>query len=161
MKIALPLAIALPAFALLATTPASAAPDRIFLTDAMKGDNGEVALGKMAERQGGSAKVRAYGAMLVTDHGAHKRKVAAVARPLHVPATDALAADGMQAQASLRGLRGPRFDASFKRMMISGHLANIAKYQDQARSGQSPAVRALAQGTLPTLKVHLDHAKAL
>jgi len=149
------------ALAALVSTPAFAAADAPFLTDAIKGDNTEVAMGKLAEERGASPKTRQYGAMLVHDHGAHRTKIAALDRSLGVEPTSAVSDDGAQALTMLRGLDGAQFDAAFKQHMIEDHTQDIAKYEEAARSAQSPRVRELAQATLPTLHKHLDHAEAL
>jgi putative membrane protein len=157
---------AVPAFAfalsaLLVSAPAHATADGDFLTDAMKGDSTEVSMGKLAEKRGASAQTRAYGHMLVVDHGAHRKKVAALARSMGVAPTMELSDDGMKARTMLMGMHGTEFDAAFKQHMIEDHTQDIAKYETEASSAQSPRVRMLAKTTLPTLHKHLDHANAL
>ncbi len=152
------------AFALTAsaiTAPAWAADDAPFLTDAIKGDNTEVAMGKLAQRRGASPAVRVYGAMLVREHGAHRQKIAMLDRKLGVVPTNDISDDGAHAKMMLQDLHGAQFDAAFKQHMIDDHRQDIAKYEDAARSAHAPRVRALAQDTLPTLHKHLDRAQAL
>lgn len=144
-----------------APIPALAATDAAFLADAMKGDNNEVAMGKLAEQRGATAATRQYGQMLVHDHSAHRMKVVALGRSMGVPATMALSDDGMQMRSKLMGLHGANFDAAFKQGMIDDHQKDIAKYQDEVTSAQSPRVKQLAQDTLPTLNKHLSAAQAL
>ncbi len=146
---------------LLLATPAFAAPDRQFLSDAIKGDNAEVAMGHLALDKSRSARVRDFGRMLVADHGAHKVKLVRLGASLHVPATNAVPPEAARESRMLGGMRGAAFDKAFKQHMIDGHRANIAKYEAQARSGQSDRVRALARDTLPTLRKHLAAAQAL
>ena len=157
MKIALIFA----ALGAVMATPVLAADDGAFLTEAMKGDASEVSLGKLAEARGGSDNVRAYGAMLVHDHGAHHRKVAALARSMHSPTTMALSDEGAQARTMMLGLHGAQFDAAFKQHMVADHKEDIGKYEAEVQSAQSPRVRALAKATLPTLHKHLAAAEAL
>jgi len=143
------------------SVPARAAADAPFLTDAIKGDNSEVALGELAQQRGASAATRAYGAMLVHDHGAHSRKIAALDNQLGIAPTTALSDDGAHAKAMLRDIPGEQFDMAFKQHMIADHTQDIAKYEAAARSAHSPRVRELATQTLPTLRKHLEAAKAL
>lgn len=146
----------------LVSTPALAVADDVpFLTGAIKGDNTEVAMGKLAEQRGASPQTRAYGAMLVHDHGAHRTKIIALDHKLGVTPTMAISDDGAQAQAMLGDLHGAKFDAAFKQHMIADHTQDIVKYEEAVHSAQSPRVRALAQETLPTLHKHLDRANAL
>lgn len=155
------LSLTIAASVLLAGAAQAAPSDRQFLTEAMKGDNGEVTLGRLAQDRGASPAVRSYGRMLVADHGAHKRQLVTLGRSLRVPATSAMAPDAMRAERMLRDLRGHRFDAAFKQHMVEDHQKDIAKYQMEARSARSPSVRAMAKATLPTLRTHLRHARAL
>lgn len=145
----------------LAPASALAASDPAFLMDAMKGDNSEVALGAMAQKQDASAKTRTFADMMVRDHGAHKLKLATLARTLHVEATDDLTPDGMKARDMLAKLRGAPFDAAFKQHMVADHQKAIAKYLDAAQHGKNAAVRKLAAQTLPTLRKHLAAAQGL
>ena len=144
-----------------AAFPAHAMPDRAFVMDAMKGDNSEIALGRMAMQRSASPAVKAYGQMLVDDHGAHRMKLVALGRMMHVPPTMALPADGMMAKHRMMHLHGQAFDAAFRHHMVSDHEQDIDKYNHEVQSAKSPQLRQLAQDTLPTLRKHLDGAKAL
>lgn len=155
------IALAFAAAPVLTAVPAFAADDSAFLTDAMKGDNSEVAMGKLAEQRGATAATRQYGQMLVHDHGAHRMKVVALGRAMGVHPTTALSDDAMQMRSMLMGLHGAKFDAAFKQGMIDDHQKDIAKYQDEVGSAQSPRVKQLAEATLPTLNKHLAAAQAL
>ena len=139
---------------------ATAAIDSAFITDALKGDNGEVAIGQLAQTQGDSQAVKDFGKLLVSDHGAHKQELAALAQTAGVPVTDEPADEAKTNLQKLKGLRGTEFDKQFKSMMVEDHTKDIAKYEKQASSGD-PQTAALAQKTLPTLRKHLDAANAL
>lgn len=139
---------------------AATAIDAAFVTDAMKGDNGEVAIGKLAQAQASSQAAKDFGAMLATDHGAHKDKVAALASANGIPVTDDPSEEGKANLDKLKGLKGTEFDKAFKAAMIDDHQKDIAKYEKQASSGDSETAT-LAKDTLPTLRKHLSTAQAL
>ena len=141
-----------------ATEPA--AIDSAFVTDAIKGDNGEVAIGQLAQAQGQSQAVKDFGKLLVSDHGAHKQELAALAQTAGVPVTNEPTDEANANLEKLKGLRGADFDKQFKTMMVEDHTKDIAKYEKQASSGDTQTA-ALAQKTLPTLRKHLDAANAL
>jgi putative membrane protein len=126
----------------------------------MKGDNGEVAIGRLAAAQGQSQGVKDFGNLLVTDHGAHKQELASLAQAAGAPVTDDPSDEAKANLEKLKALRGAEFDKQFKAMMIEDHTKDIAKYEKQASSGDSRTA-ALAQKTLPTLRKHLDAANAL
>lgn len=134
--------------------------DAAFVTDAVKGDNGEVAIGQLARANGASDAVKQFGTTLVTDHGAHKAKLATLAGDAGVPVTDDIMAEAQANLDKLKGLSGDAFDKAFKDMMVEDHNNNIAKYEKQASSGDAKTA-ALAKDTLPTLRKHLEMAKAL
>ena len=140
-----------------ASTPAV---DAAFLTDAMKGDNSEVALGKLAQQKGASEGVKSLGSMLVSDHGAHKQEVATLAQQVGAPVTDDLTDEAKTLQSKLNGLSGAAFDKEFVAAAVEDHQKDIAKYEAQAKSGDEQTA-ALANKTLPTLREHLEAAQAL
>ena len=134
--------------------------DSAFITDAIKGDNGEVAIGQLAQSQGQSQAVKDFGKLLVRDHGAHKQKLAALAQTAGVSVTDEPTDQGKADLEKLKALHGAEFDKQFKTMMVDDHTKDIAKYEKQASSGDAQTA-ALAQETLPTLRKHLDAANGL
>ena len=134
--------------------------DAAFVTEAMKGNNSEVAAGQMAIAQGGSQAVKDYGQMLVTDHGAANDKLKAIAASAGIPATDELTEEAKANAAKMKDMTGPVFNAEFKRMAIADHQKDIAKYEAQAKSSDA-ATAAYANETLPTLRKHLEAAQKL
>jgi putative membrane protein len=138
----------------------SGAIDTAFVTDAMKGDNSEVALGNLAQQKGSSSGVKDLGKMLATDHGAHKQVVADLAQKANVPVTDDLKDEAKAEQKKLEGLSGAAFDKEFVRATVEDHKNDIAKYEQEAKSGDAQTA-AMAKTTLPTLKKHLQTAQAL
>jgi putative membrane protein len=141
-----------------ATTTVSAA-DQAFLTDAMKGDNSEVALGKLAQQKGAAQGVKDLGTMLVTDHGAHEATLATLAGQTGVATTDDLKDEAKTEETKLNGLSGAAFDKEFVRATVEDHKKDIAAYEKEAK-GTGPVAQ-MAQQTLPTLKKHLETAEKL
>lgn len=142
------------------TRMGAATADTAFLTDALKGDNTEVAIGKLAAVQAMSQKSKDFGAMLAEDHAAHKDKVVTLLTGAGGMSTEELADEGKANLEKLSALKGAEFDKAFKVVMIDDHQKDIAKYEKQAAGGDA-ATMSLAKDTLPTLKKHLEAAKAL
>ena len=132
-----------------------------FLTDAMKGDNGEVRVGKLAAEKGSSQGVKDYGTMLATDHGAHRAKLATLAGTMNMTATDETKPEADELYAKLQKLSGKDFDKAFVDGMVEDHKKDIAAYEDEAKSSDPAPVLSLANETLPTLKKHLATAQDL
>ena len=126
----------------------------------MKGDNGEVAIGELAQAQGESQAVKDFGKLLVADHGAHKQELGALAQAAGITTTDDPSDEAKANLEKLKALHGRAFDSEFKAMMVEDHTKDIAKYEKQASSGDADTA-ALAQKTLPTLRKHLDAANSL
>lgn len=141
-----------------AAAPVSAA-DQAFLTDAMKGDNSEVALGRLAQQKGASQGVKDLGSMLESDHGAHKQQLATLAQQSGVATTDEIKDEAKTLQTKLNGLSGAAFDKAFVDATVEEHEKDIAKYEQEAK-GTGP-VADMARQTVPTLKKHLETAQKL
>lgn len=141
-----------------ATTTASAA-DTAFLTDAMKGDNSEVALGKIAQQKGSSQGVKDLGSMLASDHGAHKTQLATLAGQVGVPVTDDIKDEAKTLETKLNGLSGAAFDKAFVDATVEDHQKDIAAYQAEA-NGTGPVAQ-MATQTVPALQKHLAAAQKL
>lgn len=138
----------------------ASAIDTAFVTDAIKGDNAEVAIGNLAADKATSQAAKDFGKMLATDHGAHKDKLAALAVTAGITVPDTPSDEGKANLDKLKGLSGAAFDKEFKRLMVDDHTKDIAKYEKQASSGDAQTA-ALAKETLPTLHKHLDTANSL
>lgn len=143
-----------------AALAAVASADRDFIAKAIKGDNSEIMLGGVAQQQGATPDMRAFGAMLVTDHTKARDQAIAVAHDLGVtPPTGAMAeADAERAKLAL--LSGASFDREFAKYMVNDHRQDIADFQTEVRNGHGAAA-ALARKSLPVLRKHLSAAERL
>ena len=142
------------------TGTASAAPAGKFLGDAIKGDNSEMTLGQLAVKRGGSPAVRTFGQMLHTDHAQAKQQAVAAARREHVAVPSTMMPEAKAEYAKLQRMSGNAFDREFARYMVNDHKKDIAKFEQQAKTGDRIAAT-LARQTLPTLRKHLAMAKAI
>jgi putative membrane protein len=139
---------------------AQAKSDSEFITDAIKGDNSEVMLGKIAEQRGTSKAVKSFGRTLVKDHGKAKREASVVARKLGVDVPNEVSDEAAQEQKKLEGLSGSAFDKEFANYMVSDHQKDVSEFEEQAKAGPGD-VSKLAKKTLPTLRKHLKAARSL
>ena len=135
------------------------AADQAFLTEGMKGDNAEVAVGQLVQQKGSTQGVKDLGKMLADDHGAHKQQLATLAQQNGVPVTDDISDEGKALQTKLSGLSGAAFDKAFLDAAVENHKKDIAKYEEAAK-GTGP-VADMAKQTVPTLKKHLETAQSL
>jgi putative membrane protein len=144
----------------LVASEAMAKSDKQFLSDAIKTDNAEIALGQLAAQKGSTDGVRKYGQTLVTDHQKGKDAAVALAPDLQVKPMEGLAPDARKEEQKLQALSGSKFDKEFASFMIAGHKQAITEFQEKAGEGDRP-VPELAKQTLPTLQEHLKMAQDL
>lgn len=141
-----------------ATTGSAA---QTFLLDAIKGNNSEMKLGRLAADKGSSKAVKDYGAMLVKDHGRAGADALALATAAGLSQTNSTKPEADAEYAKLEGLAGADFDKEFVRFMIDEHQKTIAKFEMAAKDTEARDVAEFASKTLPTLKKHLEAAKVL
>jgi putative membrane protein len=137
------------------------AADTTFATKAAAGGEGEVSLGQLAIKNGGSTQVRQFGQQMVTDHTQANQELQAIGRKegLTLPTTPDAAARAQEQR--LRASKGAAFDTAYTRDMIKDHQEDIADFQKEATTGADPALKAFAQKYLPVLKHHLEMAQAM
>ena len=140
--------------------PVLAPQDRDFLERAAEGSNAEIATGSTATRQAFRPEVKAFGAMMVRDHGTMNRQLAAIARRYHIELPTSLG-DHQASYDRIVDLRYDRFDEEYMQVMIEDHDLALELFRGEAAGGADPALRAFAAAHVPVIEAHLDHAKAL
>jgi putative membrane protein len=142
-----------------ASAGASAAATALGKMDAA--DNEEIQAGQLAQRSGQSMDVKRLGALLASDHAAHRKQVEQTAKQENVtPAPPpSAAADQMRKMDQLGNLHGAEFDRAFVQMAIEDHQKDISELQS-ARASADPKTQALIDQTIPKLEQHLKAAQA-
>lgn len=130
----------------------------------------EVDMGKTAKLKA-TAKVKKYGAMLVTDHGKSDKEIAALAKkkgiakiPEPAMATDAEKKehdDQMAKMATLKTLKGAEFDKMYLQMMVEGHDKELAGNDTLLANTTDADVKAMLDKRKLSLQKHADGARAL
>jgi putative membrane protein len=135
-------------------------PEARFLMEAVRGDIAETKMGELAQEKGQSEEVRAFGEMLVEDHSSAMKKTAELAKDLNVIPPALPTAEQTRKHDELARLSGAEFDQQFAAEMTKAHQEAIARYEMQARSGNSE-VAEHAEELLPVLEEHLAMAQRL
>jgi putative membrane protein len=117
----------------------------------------EIAAGKLAQKQTPTPGIQKFGAQLIEDHTAADKEVVAVAKQEGV----ALHPADQAPLASLRGLKGAKFDSAFAVMMTKDHKSAVQMVEAAQSEQHDAPVRALIAKTLPVLQKHLHHAEQL
>ena len=118
----------------------------------------EVSAGQQAVQKARKPEVRAFAQMMIKDHGQAEDQLLQLSksRGISLPAT---ATGGVKSDLLLAGAAD--FDSAYVHAMSSGHGNTVQMFENYATTGKDPAVRAWAQQMLPTLKMHLEHIKAI
>jgi putative membrane protein len=160
IKRLLTLAVAGAAFSVLSVS-AQAPDEQKFLTDVIRSNIAEVKLGELAQQRGQAKEVREYGEMLSRDHTKSLQKSTELAKKLGVAAPTEPTAQQHKQYEALSKLSGTEFDTTFLSQMVRGHQENIAKFSTQTQSGSKSEVSTFAEESLPTLRMHLEHAQSI
>jgi putative membrane protein len=118
----------------------------------------EVSAGQQAVQKAKNTDVRAFGQMMVKDHGQAEQQLLALAKTRGIALPPA-ATGGIKPDPLLAGT--PDFDSAFVHAMSAGHGNTVQMFENYATTGKDPAVKAWAQEMLPTLKMHLEHVKTI
>lgn len=135
--------------------------DKDFVLEAASGGLMEVELGKMAATNAASAKVKEFGRMMVTDHTKANTELKAVAGKKSITVPAAPAEKQQQHIDDMNTKKGADFDKAYVDLMVDDHKEDVSKFEDEAKNGKDPDVKAFASKTLPVLNKHLTHIKML
>lgn len=134
--------------------------DQEFFNKAAAGGMFEVEAGKLAESRGQGAQVKSFGAMLVKDHSAANDELKALASRKGVTLPATLPREHQQTLDKLG--KAKDFDKEFiQEVGLKDHKKDIALFEKTSKDAKDPDVKAFAGKTLPTLKMHLQHAEGL
>lgn len=132
-----------------------------FLTKAANSGMAEVQLAKLAQQKATIDAVKSFAAMLERDHTAANDQVKSFAtqRNVSLPATPS--DDKQKMYDDMQKMTGKNFDKEYISMMVKSHNDGITLFEDTKANASDIDVKNFADKTLPTLKMHLDSAKAI
>jgi putative membrane protein len=115
----------------------------------------EIEMGKMAQKNGQSKEVKAYGKMLVKDHSTADKKVTALAKAekVELPAPQDQPMETMPS--------GPEFDAKFSQAMLDDHKKDVAEAKEVLEKTTDPKLKKLLGDVVPVLEKHEETAQKL
>ena len=135
--------------------------DASFVKMASAAGLAEVSLGKLATDKGQSDAVKTFGQAMVDDHTKAGDELKGIADGKSIPVSSAPMAADVQAADAIGKKDGAAFDAAFKAKMVADHEKVIKLFTKESTSGKDADLKAFATKTLPTLKHHLQMARAL
>lgn len=141
------------------STPLSEA-DQQFAMDGAKADLMEIQSANIAQTNAESQRVKDYAAMMLRDHTTSSNELKSyVADRVMLP--DSLPAADKKHMDAMVKMKGKAFDNHYMKMMTDDHSKVISKFENASKTANDPQLKTWAEGTLPTLKMHLDSAKAI
>ncbi|HLP71603.1 MAG TPA: DUF4142 domain-containing protein [Bacteroidales bacterium] len=132
-----------------------------FVQEAAYGGMMEVELGRYAQQNASSPRVKNFGAMMVRDHSKANDELKSIAagKSMTVPATlDDKHQNNMN---DVMKKKGADFDKDYMKMMVDDHNKDVDEFRKQSENGKDPEIKAFAAKTLQVLVVHQDSAKRI
>ena len=127
----------------------------------------DIDAGKLAEKQGSSAEVKAFGKQMVTDHSGVNKQAVALSGKLKVkpednPTSQSLKTGGDNNNAHRKTLKGDAFDKAYVDQEVAYHQAVLdAIDKVLIPNAQNAELKALIVKVRPAFEAHLQHAKMM
>jgi len=135
--------------------------DSTFVMKAANAGMTEVELGKIAQQNAASDKVKEFGQMMVKDHSAAGDQLKKIAQSRSINVPDSLSSESKKHIADMQKKKGKDFDKAYIKMMVEGHEKVLKQFEDEQSKGADAELKAFAAQTVPTIKGHLDSAKSI
>jgi putative membrane protein len=135
--------------------------DRKFMDKAAQGGMAEVELGQLAQQNGQSAEVKAFGKRMVDDHSKADDQLKQLAAQKGVSLPTSLDAKDQATKDRLSKLQGAAFDKAYMKDMVADHKQDVAEFKHESMAAHDPDLKNWAGQTLPTLQSHLQEAEKI
>ncbi|MGZ5714701.1 MAG: DUF4142 domain-containing protein [Caldimonas sp.] len=154
-------------FLVAGTASAQAPNDAQIASIVVTANQVDIDAGKLAEKKGSNAEIKAFGKQMVTDHsGVNKQAVALVTKLKVTPEDNAtsksLKAGGVENVKNLQKLSGAAFDRAYVDHEVTYHQQVIdAIDQTLIPNAQNAELKSLLTSVRPAFVAHLEHAKGI
>jgi putative membrane protein len=132
-----------------------------FLKKVTNSGMAEVQMAKLAQQKATLVAVKNFASMLERDHTAVNLQVKNLADQRNVALPSTISDDKQKMYNDMDKMTGKAFDKDYISMMIKAHGDGISLFEDTRSNASDIDVKNFADKTLPTLKMHLDSAKAI
>ncbi len=132
-----------------------------FAVAAANGGMMEVELGKLAQQNGASQRVKDFGKMMVDDHSKVNDQLKSLASSKNITLPATLGDDAQKHMNDLSKKTGKDFDKAYMSMMVDDHKKDIKEFEKAGKDLKDNDVKNLAVQSLPTLQKHLDSAQVI
>jgi putative membrane protein len=131
---------------------------KVAVSDMMEIETSKLALDKQPD-----ADTRSFAERMITDHQQTSKELKGLFESGKVQVTlpNSLDAEHQKKLDELKGKTGKNFDRDYDQMQVQAHEQAVTLFEQYARNGDNPDLKAWAAKTLPHLKEHLAMAKKL
>lgn len=129
--------------------------DADFAVNAANGGMSEVELGKLASEKATNAEVKAFGAMMASDHAKANEQLMALAEAKHITLPPTVADEQAKVKNELSTKSGAEFDKAYVDVQVKDHKKTVDLFEEASKNATDPDLKTFAVKTLPTLKAHL------
>jgi putative membrane protein len=131
-----------------------------FIKEASEGNQGEIALARLAQEKSQNPEIKQLARMIQSDHQQAQDKLQTIAQAHGVALDQGLTRSQKRSQAKLEKLSGADFDQQYAKEMLEGHVANLNKFQKASENLQETDVKQYALDTIPKLQEHLQKTES-
>jgi putative membrane protein len=140
----------------------SAQSDDNFPQKAYSGGMMEVQLGKLAQQNASSSKVKQFGERMVTDHSNGNKELKDIADKNNIILPDNMLDENKSTYDELSKYNGSEFDKEYMDTMVKDHKKDISEFEEAAKNDSgNKDIQQWAKKILPTLKEHLKMAEQI
>jgi putative membrane protein len=141
--------------------PKFSSADETFMMSAAQAGMVEVKLGELAAKKATQEDIKQFGAAMVSDHSKANKELQAIAATNGVTLPSKLDAPHKSKVDKMSQLSGEQFDKAYVAEMVKDHEKLAAEFEKASKTAQNPELKSFAATTLPVLKAHLKHIKAI
>ncbi|MGN7823953.1 DUF4142 domain-containing protein [Chitinophaga sp. 22536] len=132
-----------------------------FAVKAANGGMMEVEMGKLAQEKAVNPRVKAFAAMMVSDHSKANDELKELAGKKNITLPAELSTETKDHMDKLSKKTGKDFDKDYMDMMVDDHDKDVKEFDKAANNLEDADLKSWASKTLPTLRTHQDSAKAI
>lgn len=138
----------------------SSAGDK-FMNEAAQGGMMEVKMGDLAAAKAANAEVKAFGKMMVEDHGKANNDLKELAAKKDVELPKEMNSSQQADYEKLSKLSGAEFDKEYVAIMVKAHDKDNDAFQEQAEDAEDAGLKAFAAKYAPVIKSHYEKITAI
>lgn len=135
--------------------------DAKFVVTAAADGMAEVTLGKLAVTKAIDTHIKSFAQMMVTDHTKAGNELAQIAQKESITLPAAPDTTDKKKESDLMKKSGKDFDKAYVDAMVDGHEKAVKLFTNATKDLKDSTLKAFANKTLPTIKMHLDSIKAI